>query len=481
MLPLIRQALNTVTIGCPHSAFPTSFAFAVLTIASTLSVRAQIPIEGFPVPDLSVLDDEMTSFMESNDISAGSLSVMRNGAIIFHHTYGWSDQEKTVPLDTDALFRVASVTKPFTAAAIRKLISEGKLTLNTKVFSLGVPSAGILDHAPFGTPDSRLKNITIDHLINHLGGWDLSIAGDLTFRERQIADEMDVPKPPGRDNTIRYTMGQPLQYDPGSTYAYSNIGYMLLGLIIEEVSGQAYQAYLQEHIIGPSGSKASEWQLASTFKEDQDPREPHYDDPTTTINVFFPDNSSTFSVELPYGGFDTESLVGHGGMVAHGFVLLRFADQYQIGSDGVGGPKLGPGTWRISQIGSLPGTNALMSQRSDGINFAVIFNKRPPSDPQYAETILSRIEAIFDSGKITTWPTVDVSRVGVEPPKVGVSIDFHSLRCETVPGWEFQWQRSTDVSIWENYLEPFSGTGFEVVKPLMTSEEMNFFRLNIRH
>ncbi len=446
----------------------------------SFDVYANVPIDGYSIPELSLLDDKMISFMESNDISAGSLSVMRNGTIVFHHVYGWSDRENTIPLLPEAVFRVASVTKPFTAAAIRRLISEEKLTLDTRVFSLGASGTGILDHVPFGTPDSRLKDITVDHLINHFGGWDLALAGDPTFREVTIASAMGISSPPGRDNTIRYIMGQPLQHDPGSTYAYSNIGYMLLGMIIEKTSGQSYQEYLQENVIGPSGSKASDWLLARTFKGDQDPREPFYDNNELARNVYYPEFSDTLTVERPYGNFDAEALVGHGGIVAHGFVLLRFADQYQIGADGVGGPKLGPGTWRISQIGSLPGTNALMSQRSDGINFAVIFNKRPSSDPQYAETILSQLEAIFDSGTITKWPTTDITTLVEPAPFIPAGIDPQSLRVKTEPGWDYQWQQSSDLLFWENYLDPFIGIGSLVTRPALIEEESVFYRLRVQ-
>jgi len=404
---------------------------------------------------------------------------MHNGVIVFHHTYGWQDQAESKPIRPDALFRVASVTKPFTAAAIRTLIADGSLSLDTKVFSLGAPGTGVLDHVPFGTPDARLGNITIDHLLRHYGGWDRGIAGDLTYMETTIANAMGIPSPPGRENTVRYIMGQPLQYDPGSTYAYSNIGYLILGLIIEEISGTDYRSFLQSRIIGPEGSDETNWLLGRTFQADQDPREPFYDHPFNANNVFYPTFSEDSVVHWPYGGFDFEARTSQGRIVAHGFVILRQLNRYQIAGANIGGPRPAPGGWRWNHTGSLTGTSSLARQRGDGINYAVMFNKRPSSG-SYASTMRSNLDAIFDSGTLT-WPVADITQLEPTVPQIEMTFQPLTLGTPTEPGRHYQWQRSSDLINWEDYLTPFVGEGVltERVAPSSTATS-EFFRLIIR-
>lgn len=362
-------------------------------------VTAEMPIVGRPAPELGKLDEAILEFMKENDISAGSLSVMKNGQILMHHTYGWQDKRRTEPIREDAMFRVASVTKPFTAAAIRELIRRGQISLDSKVFRLPDSTEGILRYEPLGKPDSRLKDITVDHLLQHRGGWDRDMVGDLTYREKQIAQAFGVTSPPGREKTVRYIMGQPLQHDPGAKRSYSNIGFLLLGLIVEEVSGQSYQQYLHRHVMQPAGIASNNWLLGRTFKKDQSPREPYYDDNEVVDNVFYPTHSTKHQVKRPYGGFDVEARTSQGRLVASGVAILCFLDRYQVNGPNIGGPRPAPGNWKWNHSGSLPGTNAVARQRGDGINFVVLFNKRPEGG-NYATMMREKLDALFDEGEV---------------------------------------------------------------------------------
>ncbi|PQO27775.1 serine hydrolase domain-containing protein [Blastopirellula marina] len=374
--------------------------FLLLAITVFISpAAAQMPVAGKPAPELAELDQAMLDFMKENDISAGSLSVMKDGKIVLHHTYGWQDEQRQVPIREDAMFRVASVTKPFTAAAIRKLIRDGQISLDSKVFRLAGSDEGLLDFQPLGKPDPRLKEITIDHLLHHRGGWDRDMVGDLTYREKEIAQAFGVASPPGREKTVRYVMGQPLQHDPGAKYAYSNIGFLLLGLIVEKVSGQSYQQFVQQHVMQPAGNSTNDWLLGRTFKSDQDPREPYYDNDDVVENVFYPAHSKQPHVKKPYGGFEVEARTSQGRIVASGVAVLRFLDRYQVNGPNIGGPRPAPGNWKWNHGGSLPGTNAVARQRGDGINFVVLFNKRP-NNGNFAMTMRGKLDEIFDGGKV---------------------------------------------------------------------------------
>src|SRR5206468_650130 len=155
---------------------------------------------------------------------------------------GYQDRAQTEPLRPSALFRIASVTKPITAAVIQGLIAQGRLSLTDHAFALGQTGGGILHITAFGTPDPRLGDITVNHLLEHQGGWDRDKSPDPMFQAIQIATALTVPSPPSQNDTARYMMGRPLDFTPGKETHYSNFGYLLLGLIVEQITGEDYTA-----------------------------------------------------------------------------------------------------------------------------------------------------------------------------------------------------------------------------------------------
>ncbi len=326
----------------------------------------------------------LEQFTEQHGIGAAALGVMWNGDIIYEGATGFMDAERRIPVVRDVMMRIASVTKPITAAAIRQLAADGRLSLDDPVFDLGQPGGGLLALDPFPRlGDPRLEQITVLHLLRHEGGWDREVAPDWVFREIEIAEAMSLPSPPGRENTVRFVLGQPLQFDPGAQSAYSNIGYLVLGLIIEEVSGQDYMTYVRENIFAPLGVPAGDVIQGRTLPGDRSEREPWYDAEGTGPNVFAP---SGRRVRWPDGGWDHEAMIGHAGLVASTRALLAFIEAYEVWGDGIGRRRGGgedSGWWRF-HTGTLRGTNALVYQRGNGINYAVLFNRRAAvSDRSY--------------------------------------------------------------------------------------------------
>ncbi len=177
--------------------------------------------------------------------------------------YGWTDLERSQTTEEDALLRLASVTKPMTAAAIRKLVNEGQLALNNRVFCLtGNNSNCILNIPPQGTPDGKLKDITIEHLLNHRGGWIEK------YLEIQCSKPSDFERPRGSFTSfsIRHrSLGhrKPLDFAPGEKEAYSNFGFLLLGLIVERITGMDYVQYLRQAILAPLGISSRRCQARS--------------------------------------------------------------------------------------------------------------------------------------------------------------------------------------------------------------------------
>lgn len=395
------------------------------------------PMSGTPVPELAILDTTMLDYMKLHDIGAGMLGVMKDGVIVYRRGFGWRDAERENKLPSYAIMRLASCTKPITAAAIRKLVADGDISLGDRVFSDG-SNGGLLNYVPFGTPDSRIYDITVEHLLHHEGGWDRDIAGDLTYRELQIAEDMGIPSPPGRDATVRWIMGQPLQFTPGSTSAYSNIGYLLLGLIVEQESGDSHLTFLRENIFEPMGVAANQVEQGHTFDVNQDAREPWYNhNGYTGDNVFYPTYHPSELVWQPYGSWDHEARIGQGGLVAGPVPLLKFLDTYQVNGDLIGGPRPAPGSWNWNHTGGFPGTSTLVRQRGSGINYVVLFNKRTTYGGDYSGEIKSIMDELLD--RITDWPTVDVTR--------NTANDFQLQNGELVFGGFAELEESDDLDL----------------------------------
>ena len=387
-------SMNKVTIACIAGAICAPFAHAQL---------CDHPISGCEVEYLQPVDALMTDFVCDRDIPGAALAISVDGVVVYERSYGWSDEQRSISLEPDALMRIASVSKPITVAAIRELIDDGLLSLDSHAFDLGQPGGGVLPIDPFPSlGDARLGEVTIDHLLQHRGGWDRDAVGDLTYREVIIADAMGIQSPPGRSNTLRYILGQPLQADPGAEYHYSNIGYLTLGLIVEHLSGQPLIEFVYERVLGPLGVEESEHLSGRTFAADQNPREPHYHSPSGATNVYEPDGDS---VPWAYGGWDHEARVGQGGQITTTRTLLAFLNERYISGPFIGAPlphDLNPG-YRRNHTGSLSGTESLARQRGDGISYAVIFNERSSTSPNHASSIRTALDALFDSDGID-WP-----------------------------------------------------------------------------
>lgn len=323
---------------------------------------SQIPITGDAVPQLQEFDQTMLSFLQEHDIPGGVLGVMRNGDILLERGYGWQDKSLSEPMQPNTLLRIASVSKPFTQAAINTLVRNNRLAYGDSAFSL-------LDLEPLSgeTPDPRLNEITIRNLVNHRGGWDRETAFDPLFQQIRIAQRMDLSHPPNERQIARYMIGKDLQFTPGTRQVYSNFGYLVLGLVIEAVSGMDYQDYLSEVVLRPNS--ITDFRLGRTLPRDRPARESWYFDPNKCENVMEVDPNEL--VACPHGGFHLEAMDALGGHIATSRALLKFMDSYWLD----GKPRTNANQyWHI--FGSLPGTFSLAYQEQSGVNIAVIFNQR---------------------------------------------------------------------------------------------------------
>ena len=167
-----------------------------------------------------------------------SVLVAKKGQVIYHKAFGMANLELGVPLKSEHVFRIGSVTKQFTAAAILQLAEQGKLSLQDELTRF------IPDYPTLG------KKITVEQLLNHTSGI-RSYTDMPEWNEEVRRKDFTVSA------LIDFFKNQPMDFEPGTKWEYNNSGYILLGFIIEKVSGQTYAAYVQEHFFKPLGMSNS--------------------------------------------------------------------------------------------------------------------------------------------------------------------------------------------------------------------------------
>src|SRR5687768_13555937 len=202
---------------------------------ATPPAQPEIPISGAAVPEMAAYDHAITAFMRKHAIPGGAVAVLRDGKLLYARGFGYADVENRTSVQPDALFRIASVSKPITSAAIMTLVEEGKLALDDRV----APFIAHLAPAPGATVDPRWEQVTIRHLLNHTGGWDRNRPDggfDPVYRSAIAAAAVNAPAPASAETIIRYMKGMPFDFDPGAKHVYSNFGYVVLGRVIERVS-----------------------------------------------------------------------------------------------------------------------------------------------------------------------------------------------------------------------------------------------------
>jgi CubicO group peptidase (beta-lactamase class C family) len=380
-------------------------------------------------------DREVDAFMSARNIPGGALAVVKDRRLVYVRGYGWADREKKVAVGPESLFRIASISKPITAVAVLKLIERGKLSFDTRAFQFLKPTS-LLD----GVVERRLSAITIRQLLQHTGGWDRSKGFDPMFRSNRIAEATNSSRPATPGKIIEYMLGQPLQFDPGTRYAYSNFDYCLLGRIIEKISGQSYEAFVRENVLAPMGIKRM--RIGATLHGKQAEGEVCYYMPDESLasSVFPPPPEK---VPWPYGGFHLEAMDAHGGWIASAVDLARFA----AAMDGLPrrallkaemlremyAPPPAPVSrtaegkleksyygcgWMVRPIidgkasywhtGSLPGTATLLVRRWDGLSWAVLFNQRSEDRKLPDEAVDAALHRAADA--VEKWPDYDLFR-----------------------------------------------------------------------
>jgi len=211
----------------------------------------EVPVKGKAGPGLEPFDKAMLAIMDRHGVPGAALALAKNGKLLLAKGYGWANVATGDAVEPDTLFALASLSKSFTATAILLLIDQGKLELDAPVFEL-------IKHIkpPRGAKvDPRYLDITVRQCLNHSGGWDRNITGDVMYWEPQICRSLRLRPPVSAQDFLSFTFAVPLNFPPGTNAVYSNVGYVILGEIIAKISGQSYEGFVVEKVLKPMGIK----------------------------------------------------------------------------------------------------------------------------------------------------------------------------------------------------------------------------------
>lgn len=314
--------------------------------------------------------DALVKKLEKENIFSGNVLVARNGKILFHKAYGLASKEYSIPNNLSTKFIIGSVNKMFTATGILQLIEQNKISLEDPVSKV---LSGVL-------ADSVARKIKIKHLLTHTSGLDdFLFTAEMSQKSKEnfrtIADYM-----PGlADDT--------LLFEPGTQWHYSNTGFLILGIILEKISGLSYEEYINKYVYQPAG-------MASTFFPELDHvnqglADTYEKDYLTGKPVFY--NTRYYQVikgTPAGGGFSTcTDLLNFMQALAAGKLLKpETVQQMQTAKPDMNSPDYGFGTQifdanSYGHTGGGPGTSAWVKfDKQSGLTFIVLGNTNAGSN-----------------------------------------------------------------------------------------------------
>lgn len=340
-------------------------------------------------PQFAAFDRVIQSFMASHQIPAASVAVLRDGKLRYQNGHGYLDDAGTRPTAPDAMFRIASITKPMTAAVASMLVKQGYFAWEDPVFCLPPKPATncrlpIEPHPTRPVADSRLADLKVRDLVDHRTGWTRGPCTAPFFPPETvigIAKSFGIPSPPPAWRLAQWFMGTPMEFNPGTNPGqgfdtYCNAGYLLLGLVAEAATGTTMAALYEAYLFAPL-QLGDDIEPGRTLRENRNPREPFYAcDGGKRPNVYRPNESVCWAD----GGFDMEAALPVGGMIstaaAVGAIYEVFWNDGRVrDANSV--------TYLNGHTGGLPGTATTAMRFSDGgagvvgdVQAVVFFNKQ---------------------------------------------------------------------------------------------------------
>lgn len=286
--------------------------------------------------------------LAKNGEFSGIVLVARGGVPSFERAYGMADREASRPNDLETAFNLGSINKFFTAISIRQLAAAGKLDVDSSL-ARAWPNYPNQDVA---------RRVTIRQILEHRSGIGGNIFGAPPGKTRHDVLTLD--------DYFQLFKDQPLQFEPGSRQQYSNAGYVVLGLLIERLSGTSYYDYVRRHIFEPAGmTRTASWKVDSL-------------PPNTAIGYT---NEGRNTEILPGRG----SSAGGGYSTAHDLLrLLNALREHKVDN--------APEAGMVGIAGGAPGLNAVMEgDLAGGYDVIVLANLSPPAAERVGRLIRSEL------------------------------------------------------------------------------------------
>jgi D-alanyl-D-alanine carboxypeptidase len=353
--------------------------------------------------DIAAIDSRVASFMTSYSMPGASIAISKDGKLVYRKGYGFANQATSEKVNVNHQFRVASVSKTITAVAVNKLIQDGRLALDAKVFGTGAVLGTDYGTQPYS---ANVLNITVRHMLQHTAGWRNVWPGDPAFAQPTM----------NHSQLIGWVLGNvPVTVAPGTQSQYSNFCYILLGRIIEKVSGKTYEQFVQQDILNSLGARST--QLSGITEADRKPNEVKYYGQGGDIPFVYTD---------PWTRMDAA-----GGVITTPTDLVRMlcaVDSFNTKPDILNTTSLqtmtttnsvslynGCGFYKdVDQalgsqwyhFGSLPGCQALVLRTSKGYNVAFTVNSRFTNGNAALNAIATFVSAILTDNTIQ-WQNID--------------------------------------------------------------------------
>ncbi len=275
--------------------WPGKYAITILLMILFAALNLLATIDDSGKERISKETDKLVEKYINLDIFSGVVLIAEDGKPFYHKAFGLANREKNIPNTINTKFDIGSMNKTFTKVVVYQLIEEGKLKLDDKL-------GKFLE----GFPKEAAEKITVDQLIHHTSG----------FSDYHTPDFFDLPK---EKKTIAALLPRikelQLLFEPGTDRQYSNTGYVLLGAIIESITGKSYHTNVKERIIEPL-------ELKQTYVENKEQV------PERAIGYFknakgeIQDNEGFLEIPNPDGGF--QSTVSD---------ILKFYQEYFYGTE----------------------------------------------------------------------------------------------------------------------------------------------------
>jgi D-alanyl-D-alanine carboxypeptidase len=355
--------------------------------------------------DIPIVDSKVTAFMNSYNIPGASLAISKNGKLVYIKGYGKANVTTGENVTPNSRFRLASVSKTFTGIAIMKLIQDGQFTLESNVFGDG----GILGN-DYGTLpfNANVLNIKVKHLLQHTSGsWGSATGGEVidenpSYTYKQLFDWILDTRP---NPNI-----------PGTTFDYTNVGYSLLGRIIEKKSGKTYINYLKQDILAPIGVTLTD--MAGRTQADRKPNEVTYygqgADGNNAYTIAFPRRdadgglmstaSDLLKVVTATDGFTTRPDILNPATITSYTTPSAVYPSYANGI----------GIWSAEKVwynyGSLPGTRTAFMRHDNGMCVALLLNSRVDPNTGDSPFIYAMQDLVLDFVKNSTYNWQDIDQ-----------------------------------------------------------------------